>query len=80
MSEHSEGIAVHFLINVKPVLSWSPFHLFITFLAATCTRPGRGEQKTNFCVRIIQLKVTSHPVEIELNSRLVGDERWRLDW
>ena len=33
MSEHSEGIAVHFHINVKPVLSWSPFHLFIYYFS-----------------------------------------------
>ena len=33
MSEHSEGIAVHFLVNVKPVLSWSSFHLFIYYFS-----------------------------------------------
>ena len=32
MSEHTEGIAVHFLKNVKPVLSWSPPVPFIYLL------------------------------------------------
>ena len=40
---------------------------------------GGAEDSANFCVGIIEQKVTSHPIEIELNSRLVGDERWRLD-
>ena len=44
-----------------------------------CYIQGGAEDWADFCVRIIQQKVTSHPVEIKLNSRLVGDERWRLD-
>ena len=40
---------------------------------------GGAEDSADFCVRIIQQKVTSHPVEIKLNSRLVGDETWRLN-
>ena len=33
MSERSKSIAVHFLINVKRVLSRSPFHLFIYYFS-----------------------------------------------
>ena len=54
MSEHSEGIAVHFLINVKPVFSWSPFHLFIYYFSNGKVYKAQQFPLEKLCMTIVK--------------------------
>ena len=54
MSEHSEVIAVHFPINVKPVLSWSPFHLFIYYFSDGKVYKAQQFPLEKLCMNIVK--------------------------
>lgn len=61
--------------NIKEVHGEPRLYVSVQGGAEDSHRPG-----TFFCISIIQQKVTSQRLKIQLNSRLVGDEGWRLDW
>ncbi|KAK2555972.1 hypothetical protein P5673_022259 [Acropora cervicornis] len=54
MSEHSDGIAVHLLINVKPVLSWSPFHLIISYFSNGKVYKAQQFPLDKLCITIVK--------------------------
>ena len=54
MSEQSEGIAVHLVINVKPVLSWSSFHLIFSYFSNGKVYKAQQVPLEKLCMTIVK--------------------------